>query len=443
MAFFLFLLVNVALFVRPAEIVPALEGFEIYFYCIAACLVVSFPDILRYLSEKSLTTEPITLMLFALVPAVFVAGTMAIDITEGWSTVVVFAKIVLYYLLFVSVVTTSNRLRIVLIVILLSLAALTLLAVLNYHEIIQLKTLAMGDQADGKYGDVVTIQRLQGSGFYGDPNEMCVMLAAMVPLCLYFVMLDRNLLFRCLAAAMLPLFGYAIYLTQSRGGFLAFVGSLAAFFWSRYGWQKTALIGIVGLPVLLLVFGARQTTISTSTNTAQNRIYLWKGWFYTFREHMVTGNGMSHQKEDPLSDGKDRTDMSKMVAHNSYLQGFADLGFAGGCLFMGAFITAVWSLIRFNARYCKQTNEDLKQLQPFLLATLVAYCLGMMTLSIPFIVPTYLVLALAVVYTRMAQRTALFAPPPLRIDNPALIGSILAAGVCFLIGMYIFINTFA
>ena len=45
MAFFLFILVNAALFIRPAEIVQSWQGLEIYFYLILACAVAALPDV--------------------------------------------------------------------------------------------------------------------------------------------------------------------------------------------------------------------------------------------------------------------------------------------------------------------------------------------------------------------------------------------------------------
>ena len=41
LAFFLFLLVNATLFIRPGEIVSSMEGWEVYFYCIVICLIVA------------------------------------------------------------------------------------------------------------------------------------------------------------------------------------------------------------------------------------------------------------------------------------------------------------------------------------------------------------------------------------------------------------------
>jgi putative inorganic carbon (hco3(-)) transporter len=442
MAFFLFILVNAALFIRPAEIVPAMQGWEVYFYLIVACLLLSAFEIIRHVTEKPLLTQPITLAVFGLLAAIFISDALAGDLAEALRKSYSFAKLVLYYLLFVSVVTTSARMRTLLLCTLMFSACITALAVLRYHNVIQLDTItSLRDHVAGTYGDTVQIQRLQGTGAFQDPNELCVLLAALIPVCLYFVMTDRTGVFQALAAAVAPLFGYAIFLTHSRGGFLAFVGGLGAVFWTKYGWKRSAVIGLCGVPLLLLLFAGRQTEISTSSGTARTRIELWQDWLQTFRQNMLVGNTMSLAKEDAktkLLPGEG----SRQLAHNSYLQCFADLGIVGGCLFLGAFLTAAWSVYRLKESNCVQSNLELRQMQPYVFGVIVAYCIGMISLSIPYTVPTFFMLALAVAYARMAQRTCLIAPPPLRVDF-RLLGACAAAGAGFLISMYFFVRVFA
>src|SRR5437660_1224594 len=58
MAFFLFLLVNATLFIRPAEIVPGLLGWRIYEALILSCLVAALPDIFNYFAGRALSTQP-------------------------------------------------------------------------------------------------------------------------------------------------------------------------------------------------------------------------------------------------------------------------------------------------------------------------------------------------------------------------------------------------
>lgn len=442
MAFFLFILVNAALFIRPGEIVPALLGWEIYFYVILACLIAAAPDVLRTLAGQRLDAQPITLCVFGLLIAVVVPPLLTGDMSEAWRTGFHFAKVIVYYLLFVSLVTTPTRLRILLISILAFCAAVTALAVLRYHDVIQLNTIeALNDTVSGDFGASIDIRRLQGTGIFQDPNELCVLLSAMLPVCLYFLLASRNILGKIACAALIPLFGYAVYLTQSRGGFIAFMGGLAVLSWIRLGWRKTAVLGAVVLPAFLFLFAGRQTDISTSTGTAQSRVELWRDWLTTFRENMLFGQGMSLAKDEDLE--RRRPDEAPIhEAHNSFLQAFADLGLLGGCLLTGAFFTAGWSLYRWGARNRLVLDPELSALQPYLLAGIVAYVLGMMSLSIGYLVPTYMMLAWSVAYTQMAGCTCLAPPTPLRFDIPHL-GRMAAAGVGFLACIYVFVRFLA
>ena len=442
MAYFLFLLVNATLFIRPAEIVPALLGWEIYFYVIITCLIVAAPDVLRYFTAQSLETQPITLCVFGLLIAILIPSLIAGDIDEAWRTGFHFAKIIVYYLLLVSLITTPARLKTLLISILIFSGTTTALAVLRYHDVIQLNTIqSLEDNAQGLYGSTIVVRRLQGTGIFQDPNDLCVLLAALVPLSLYFVCTKGNLFLRIGCGVLLPLFGYAILLTGSRGGFIALAGGLGGLTWMCYGWRKAALIGAVGLPLLLIVFGGRQTELSTSTGTAQTRVELWREWLTIFRENAIYGKGMTLEKEEEALKRRPG-DERKEIAHNSYLQGFADLGVLGGCLFLGAFMTAIWSLYRFNPRPGLIVGVEVKQIQPYLLAGVAAYCFGMASLSICYVIPTYLILGLSVAFTQMATRACLPAPTPLRFDF-TLLGRFATAGICCIFSIYVFVRYFA
>src|SRR5204863_8486378 len=100
---------------------------------------------------------------------------------------------------------------------------------------------------------------------------------------------------------------------------------------------------------------------------------------------------------------------------------------------------ALWSLYRFGVHRAVLYEPTLKALQPFLLATLVAYCVGMLTLSLWVVTPTYIVLGLAAAYGRM--NPCLPAPPPLRF-NASVMGRFAVAGFAFLVGIYVFVRLF-
>lgn len=442
MAYFLFILVNASLFVRPAEVIPSMQGWEIYFYVIVACLIAGASDILRTLTNQPLDQQPVTLCVFGILAAGILSPIFAGNPAEGWHAGNYFGRMVAYYLLLISVVTTPWRLRTLLLSILIFSGVVAALTVLRYHDVIELNTIKMlkDNGGTGLYGEDITINRLQGTGIFQDPNELCVMLAAMMPLGLYFLLADRSTAAKIVCAGLMLLFVYAIYLTRSRGGFIAFVGGLGVLCWQRYGWQKTAFLAVCGLPVLFLLFGGRQTEISATTGTASGRIELWRDWLVCFRDNPLTGNGMSIPKEADVGSLSAFLDM-KQVAHNSYLQSFADLGFFGGCLFLGAFLVALWSIHRIGVLRSRLINPELRQWQPFLFGCVVAFCLGMGSLSISYIVPTLMMLGLAVVYVRLAERACIPPPPPVRFDVP-LLGRFVVAGVCCLVSIYVFVRLF-
>lgn len=440
MAFVLFLLVNAALFIRPSEIVPAWQGWEIYFYLIVACTLAAVPDVLRLLGPGEIGRQPVSLCVLGLLVMVFLAPLVGLDVAESWRTGWHFTKVVVYYVLFVSLVTTPFRLRVLLGTLLVCCFALTALAVLKYHGLIALSTIeSLRDSFVGNDGQVHYFQRLQGTGIFFDPNELGVMLTAMVPLALYFLVADRNHLRRGLWLACLLLFGYAIYLTHSRGALLALLAGLGVCAWARFGWQRTLLLGSLGLPALLFLFAGRQTDIDVSKGTGQTRVQLWSDWLMEFRTHPVFGKGMSLAKEEELQRLKLPGAASKHMAHNSYLQAFADVGFLGGCLFLGAFGLALGSVYRLRRENAMILDEDQRRLHPFVSAALTAYAVGLLSLSLVFVIPTYVMLGLASVYVRMTPSWP--PPPPLRLDGKAL-GRVALAGVAFLIATYVFVRLF-
>lgn len=442
MAFFLFLLVNAALFLRPGEIVPALRGWEIYFYLIIACFLAAAPEVIRTVLGKPPQMQPLLLCVLAIAVMIPLPFFFSGDVGDAGRSVIFFAKSVVYYVLFISLVTTPARMRAFLVALLVCAGAVTLLAVLRYNQVIQLNTIdSVKDSMTGSDGEQIAIQRLQATGIFQDPNELCVLLAALVPLCLYFLLAHPSLLLRALCLAVIPLFSYAIYLTHSRGGFIAFAGGLGVLAWMRYGWKKAAVLGAVGAPLLLVLFAGRQTEISTRTGTAQSRIELWRDWLTTFKDNMMLGNGMEMLKEEELTSRRP-DEVKRHVAHNSFLQAFADMGIVGGCLLAGAFFTALWLLYRYNRRDALVLDQELRTLQPFLFAALSAYVLGMMTLSLCYIAPTYMMLALASTYDQMARPSTLAAPAPLRVDLP-YVGRVAAAGFCTLFTIYFFVRFIA
>jgi hypothetical protein len=445
MAFFLFLLVNAALFLRPAEFIPALQAVSLYEGLIVACLVVSSPQVLQYLTSRPLDSRPITFCVLGLLALVVVSELSRLSFETTLAKGLFFSKIVIYYLLLVSLINTPRRLHLFLAWLVLCGTVLTGLTMLHYHDLIDLshvKNLTLlSNDLDPLTGEPVAVNRLQAVGIFQDPNELCVLLAALVPLGLYRVATGSPI-GRLLWLGPLALFLYAIALTHSRGGFLAFVTGLAVLAGLRFGWRRTALLGTLGLPLVLVAFAGRQTNISANVGTGQTRIQLWSDWMLVFRENPLLGQGMS---QNPANDEQGAEGSSqggtgwlerKHLAHNSYLQGFADLGLAGGTLFLGAFYLALWSVIRHPRR---RRDPRRRRFQPYLAGAIAAFAAGLLTLSCCYDLPTYAMLGLAAVFPAITQQKPAW--PEARIDV-MLLGRLAALSVTFLTVTYAVIRLF-
>ncbi len=440
MSFFLFILVNATLFLRPGEIIPELLGVSIYEGLILSCFLFSLPELLHYLLSGSWDAKPITLCVVGILGAIVVSQLAGLKLEEAAKSGVFFLKVLVYYLLLVSVVNTPVRLRRFVFWLVWFTALLSLVTVLQFHEVIQLPTLKVLKDVDIDMatGQPLIIQRLQGTGIFQDPNELCLMGAAILPLCWYQLANRRAGLSRVLWLAPLLLFLYAIGLTKSRGGFLALLAGLGVVLWCRLGPRKTLALAALGLPVVFLAFAGRQTSLSASNGTGQERIQVWRDWLFEFLHAPLFGNSMEvkDQTEEKLElPGAD----VKLLAHNSYLQGFADLGLIGGLLFLGAFYIALASLNRLRSKQTQITDPELNRMHPYLFGTVAAFALGIMSLSLCYVIPTYLILGLAAAYVRVTPHFSL--APPVRMSGPVA-GRVAIAGLVFLAGMFVITRLF-
>jgi O-antigen ligase len=430
--FGLFLLVNAALFIRPAEIVPGLLGLPIYEVLILACLAASLPAVIDQLALPSLARQPITVCVLGLLVAVLCSHLSGFSVWEARMTAFEFAQVVLYYLLFVGVVNTATRLRGFLTCLVGLIAVLTALALLHYHEVINIAALEAVEEADfdETTGEQFMLRRLCSTGIYNDPNDLSLILVVGVVICCDWLTNRRSRFFwRWLSPPLIGLFGYALSLTHSRGGFLALLAGMLVLFSARFSWRKTCLLGAATLPAMFVLFSGRQTNINLGgDDTMQARIQLWSEGLDLFREAPLFGIGC-RQYADEVG----------QVAHNSFVHCFVELGFLGGTLFVGAFFCALLALYRMGRPGAPIADPVLARLRPYVIAIIAAYGAGLLSLSRAYVAPTYMVLGLASACVRLTS--ASWPTPVVRCDARLAVNLVLVS-VASLVGIYLFIRVF-
>lgn len=433
MSFVLFLLVNATLFIRPAEIVADLQSLPIYEWLIVSCLILSLGQIVAELQPARLVERPITLFVIGMLAAVAMSHLSHLNFYSARLCTTEFSKVALYYLLLVTNVNTAGRLHVFLLWLLGCIVIVGLLAVLQYHEVIDIPSLSILQDMDydEETGERYAVPRLRSTGIFNDPNDLSMILVAGVLICAWRLLAGGTGLLAPLLLAAIGLCGYGLVLTKSRGGLLALGVGVFAVLHARYGLRRALFLAAMALPALPLVASGRQLDIggALEQKTGQSRIQLWAEGIGLFRQNPLFGIGQNEYAEEV-----------GLVAHNSFVHCFTELGFFGGTLFLAPFVFGIGALYHMQKVEYAINDHELRQLRPYVLAILAGYAVSMLSLSRAYVAPTYLVMGLAAVWLRLADVQSLL--PDVCFDG-RMAKRMATASVLFLVGTYVIIRVFA
>jgi putative inorganic carbon (hco3(-)) transporter len=432
-AFVLLLSAAGTLLVHPGDVVPVLQDVPIYQLLLTACLLLSLRRVLNHVGARALRGNAITASVLLLVPAAFLSHVGHGNLYDARLSAAAVAKVSLLFLLVLALVDTPARLRITLAAIAAFVFAMTVLALLQYHGIVNLPGLARVEQPalDAASGETVVLVRLCGVGLFNDPNDLSLILVAGILVTFYFLYhphLSRAA--RPFLLVPLGVFGYALVLTHSRGGMLSAGAGLLVFLCARLGGRNALAVACLLLPVLLARSWGRLTEVDLADpeDTFQTRLELWSGSLDAIRSAPLLGIGQ----------GRLIDELAGHVAHNSYLHAFAEMGLLGGTAFLGAFYLVLRGLWRATP-----DDPELARLRPYVLALTGAYAAGLLSLSRCYHAPTQLVLALATAYLVLASRSvaggggATLVVP--RVDGPCF-RRVAGVGLLFLAATYVFVR---
>jgi len=236
------------------------------------------------------------------------------------------------------------------------------------------------------------VRRLRALGFLNDPNDLAQTLVAALPLVMLAWRPGRPFVGLLFAIAPAALMVWAILLTRSRGGLVALAVLAYLTLIRRLGprWVRGLQIaGVVGLLAGLVVFfrlGA--------DDSALGRLEAWSMGLQMLRQSPIWGVGYSNF-----------LDHHDIVAHNSFVHCFAELGVVGYFLWLAALVSTFWLLQAVGSPGGDGPRTDeLVRLAVALRLSLASYLAGALFLSRSYSVSLFFLLGLSAAVVSVARR---------------------------------------
>ncbi len=433
-AFALLLSCCAVLILRPAEILPSLNGLPIYEALVVGALLFGHQSLMRHFGWQHLKQQPATLCVVGVLLAVVASHLSHFYFYGVIHGAIDFLKTLLFFGLVASLTNTVSRMRKLLVVLAVSATAAVGLCVIDYLGIEDFTLIDHIVEANGytSTNDLARVTRMRGIGIFQDPNDLSLLIVFAGVICTYFL-LDRSLkIFRFGWLFPLSILVTGLICTKSRGGLMGAGVACMAVIICRYG--KTAAIAttLLGACALPLIAGRQADIDLGEGGTAHERITLWREGLVAMRSHdILFGIGQGFY-----------ADWAGLVAHNSFVHAFVELGLVGGTLFLGCFFFPALALIRLRHRRHELQHPELRRLYPFIVAMLTGWTMGLQSLSRTYVVSTYVMLGIQVAYVNLAE--AYLVPRRLLTiwDRPHLVRLAACSAVVF-VGFNVFVIVFA
>lgn len=276
-----------------------------------------------------------------------------------------------------------------------------------------------------------SMEIIQGpGGMLTDRNDFSLALCMGMPLLLHLGLSEKRQILRRVLLLTIPLTALTIISCHSRGAFLAMGAMASAVAWrSKNRFAGFALLGLCGLGAWMAAPASYKDRISTISDyktegSAQGRIEAWKvaGNMIVARPLLGVGYNKFQQEYvtfDPKrgveSDGNPKAEGTR-VAHNSYLQIWAECGTPAFLLYMSLIVLTFWDLgrVRREAERRYHSSWILSYANMFE-AGMVAFVVGALFLNRAQFDLFYHYVAIVVVFGKVAREA--MAEEPLHVGG--------------------------
>ncbi len=222
--------------------------------------------------------------------------------------------------------------------------------------------------------------RINWIGIFYDPNDLALLFVMAVGFLLPIVFRKHNFIMKIAAAGLIGWLGYGVLLTNSRGGFLALLGTVFFFFVRLTNKMFLgSLIGGLAAAAMLVIGPSRMGLMSASDSSSYGRLELWYWGLQKMIHNPLFGVGYDMFMDD-----------MPLTAHNSYILAASELGFIGLFMWMSLIYVSFSGLSKVYVKV-----DSLKNMALGIQSSLMGFCVAAFFLSRTYIVLPYMLFALA------------------------------------------------
>ncbi|MDA0920261.1 MAG: O-antigen ligase family protein [Planctomycetota bacterium] len=430
LAFTLFCLTTATMILRPGEMVTALAPIPFYEVLILSTLTLAHQGVLQHFKIDSLKRQPVALCLVGVFIAIPISHLTHAYLGGTIESTIEFTKGAMLFVLLVVVVDRWSRFEKLAQVVATCASFVVFLCVVDYMGVVDFPFIKHAEENYGQRADGhnIRIARMNGTGIFSDPNDISLLIVATAVICFSFLTDRTRSAARFAWAIPIVVLVTGLACTRSRGGMLAACAAIGIMLMFRYGKKVAIGIGCLGLLALPIVAG-RQANIDLAEGTGHDRLLLWRDGLAALRsKDLFFGTGHGSYE-----------DIAGLVAHNSYIHAFVELGLFGGTFFFGMFFFSALALFRLNTPDWQILNPKQARFLPYMAAIGAGYAVGLLSLSRCYTVSTLLILALGTAFLNLAGWNLQPRRPVLVWDKPH-ITKLLAASACMFIACNVFVR---
>ena len=223
------------------------------------------------------------------------------------------------------------------------------------------------------------VYRIVAFGFFNDPNDLALALVVALPFVISGIHRPgASAPGRLLNLVLAGVLGYGIFLTNSRGGWLALAVMTMSYVLLNFRLKKSAVVvGILLMAALMVLAPGRvsASSLSGQDESSRGRLVAWADGNRMLKQSPIFGIGKDRFRDYAEGD---------KVAHNSFVHCYAELGLFGYFFWLGLLFASLKDGYALGKTAPSETDPEpgeIARLAKVLLAALIGYMASAVFLS--------------------------------------------------------------